>query len=141
MGTPLPSPNPATKGFASGLHHPLALALTLTRPFRSNGKENVAVTAIDVCPNQTESSTRNGCNCSCWPYNPGNFLREAALPQRVRHWTLTTLREKLTKIGAKVLRQSKNVVSKKAEAAVPRELFWSILQPIGRLHKAAEASG
>ena len=39
-------------------------------------------------------------------YNLGNFLRQAVLPQAVRHWTLTTLREKLIKIGAKVARHS-----------------------------------
>jgi hypothetical protein len=32
-------------------------------------------------------------------YNLGNFLRQAVLPRAVRHWTLTTLREKLIKIG------------------------------------------
>ena len=35
-------------------------------------------------------------------YNLGNFLRQLALPREVRHWSLTTLREKLIKIGAKV---------------------------------------
>jgi hypothetical protein len=29
-------------------------------------------------------------------YNLGNFLRRLALPASVRHWTLTTLRERLT---------------------------------------------
>ena len=36
-------------------------------------------------------------------YNLGNFLRRLALPKPVRHWSLTTLREKLIKIGAKVV--------------------------------------
>ena len=31
-----------------------------------------------------------------------NFMRRLALPEPVRHWSLTTLREKLVKIGAKV---------------------------------------
>jgi hypothetical protein len=35
-------------------------------------------------------------------YNLGNFLRTLALPRKIQHWTLTTLREKLIKIGAKV---------------------------------------
>jgi hypothetical protein len=35
-------------------------------------------------------------------YNLGNFLRTLALPEAVEHWSLTTLREKLIKIGAKV---------------------------------------
>lgn len=66
-------------------------------------------------------------------YNLGNFLRRAVLPRAVRHWTLTTLREKLIKIGAKVVRHSRQVVFQMAEVAVPRELFRSILQAIDRL--------
>ena len=37
-------------------------------------------------------------------YNLGSFLRRLALPRFVRYWSLTTLRQKLTKIGAKVVR-------------------------------------
>jgi hypothetical protein len=74
-------------------------------------------------------------------YNLGNFLRQAVLPRSVRHWTLTTLREKLIKIGAKVVRHSRQVVFQMAEVAVPRELFRSILQAIGRLRLPAAASG
>ena len=48
-------------------------------------------------------------------YNLGNFLRQAVLPQAVRHWTLTTLREKLIKIGAKVVRHARQVVFQMAE--------------------------
>ena len=40
-------------------------------------------------------------------YNLGNFLRRLALPRSVQHWSLTTLREKLIKIGAEVVRHSK----------------------------------
>ena len=66
-------------------------------------------------------------------YNLGNFLRQAVLPQAVRHWTLTTLREKLIKIGAKVVRHSRKIVFQMAEVAVPRELFRAILERIGWL--------
>ena len=52
-------------------------------------------------------------------YNLGNFLRQAVLPRAVRHWTLTTLREKLIKIGAKVVRHARQVVFQMAEVAVP----------------------
>ncbi len=34
-------------------------------------------------------------------YNLGNFLRTLALPEAVAHWSLTTLRERLIKIGAR----------------------------------------
>jgi Transposase DDE domain group 1 len=74
-------------------------------------------------------------------YNLGNFLRQAVLPQSVRHWTLTTLREKLIKIGAKVVRHSRKIVFQMAEVAVPRELFQTILERIGRLRSPAAATG
>jgi hypothetical protein len=74
-------------------------------------------------------------------YNLGNFLRQAVLPRSVRHWTLTTLREKLIKIGAKVVHHSRQVVFQMAEVAVPRELFRAILEAIGRLKLTVAASG
>jgi hypothetical protein len=74
-------------------------------------------------------------------YNLGNFLRQAVLPKAVRHWTLTTLREKLIKIGAKVVRHSRQIVFQMAEVAVPRELFQTILERIGRLRLATAMSG
>ena len=74
-------------------------------------------------------------------YHLGNFLRQAVLPQAVRHWSLTTLREKLIKIGAKVVRHSRKIVFQMAEVAIPRELFQTILERIGRLKLAAVATG
>ncbi len=65
-------------------------------------------------------------------YNLGNFLRRLALPRSVKHWSLTTLREKLIKIGAKVVRHSGYVIFQMAELAVPRELFAAILDRIQR---------
>jgi len=69
-------------------------------------------------------------------YNLANFLRLLALPRPVRTWTLTTLREKLVKIGAKVVRHAKAVTFQLAEVAVPRALFAAILRLIGRLRAA-----
>ena len=74
-------------------------------------------------------------------YNLGNFLRQAVLPPAVRHWTLTTLREKLIKIGAKVVRHSRKIIFQMAEVAVPRELFRDILKAIERLKLATVLSG
>ena len=74
-------------------------------------------------------------------HNLGNFLRQTVLPRSVRHWTLTTLREKLTKIGAKVVRHSRQIIFQMAEVAVPRELFRAILEGIGRLRLPVAASG
>ena len=66
-------------------------------------------------------------------YNLANFLRRLALPRAVKHWSLTTLREKLVKIGAKVTRHSKYVTFQLAEVAVTRNLFAAILDRIERL--------
>jgi hypothetical protein len=33
-------------------------------------------------------------------YNLANFMRTLALPEEVEHWSLTTLRQKLVKVGA-----------------------------------------
>ncbi len=51
----------------------------------------------------------------------------------VEHWSLTTLREKLVKIGAKVVRHGRNVTFQMAEVAIPRPLFAEILHLIDGL--------
>ena len=63
-------------------------------------------------------------------YNLANFMRTLALPKEVAHWSLTTLREKLVKIGAKVVSHGRYVTFQLAEVAVPKELFRKILSLI-----------
>ena len=55
------------------------------------------------------------------------------MPKEVEHWSLTTLREKLVKIGAKVVHHGRYVTFQLAEVAVPRALFADILRRIDRL--------
>ena len=50
-------------------------------------------------------------------YNLGNFLRRLALSKSIRQWSLTTLREKLVQIEAKVTQHSKHVTFQLAEVA------------------------
>ncbi len=49
----------------------------------------------------------------------------------MKHWSLTTLREKLIKIGAKVV-HAKYVTFQIDEVAVPRDLLAAILERIER---------
>ena len=56
-------------------------------------------------------------------YNLGNFLRTLALPDAVRHWSMTTLRDRLIKI----VRHGRYVTFQLAEVAIPRELFADIM--------------
>ena len=67
------------------------------------------------------------------PPDKQHALRRLALPRAVEHWSLTTLREKLVKIGAKVARHSRYVTFQLAEVAVTRNLFATILDRIARL--------
>ena len=62
-------------------------------------------------------------------------MRTLALPKEVEHWSLTTLREKLVKIGAKVVRHGWYVTFQLAEVAVPRQLFREILSLIDDLRR------
>jgi len=87
-------------------------------------------------------------------YNLANFLRCLTLPDAVAQWSLTTLREKLVKIGARIVRHGRYWVFQLAEVAEPRALFAEILRRIDRLrgspvamaltragHRAAGAAG
>ena len=70
-------------------------------------------------------------------YNLANFLRTLALPGEIAQWSLTTLREKVVKIGAKIVVHGRYLVFQMAEVAVPWELFRGILHRIARLRPAA----
>jgi hypothetical protein len=66
-------------------------------------------------------------------YNLGNFMRTLAMPKTAEPWSLTSLREKLIKIGAKVVSYGRYVTFQMAEVAVPRQMFQEILSLIARL--------
>jgi hypothetical protein len=66
-------------------------------------------------------------------YNLSNFLRTLALPEEMESWSLTTIRETVVKIGAKVIAHARYAVFQMAEVAVPRDLFHRILGMIDDL--------
>jgi hypothetical protein len=66
-------------------------------------------------------------------YNLANFMRTLALPETVKHWSLTSLRDKLVKIGAKIVTHARHVTFQMAEVAVPSQLFEEILRLIDGL--------
>ena len=73
-------------------------------------------------------------------YNLANFMRTLALPKKVEHWSLTTIREKLVKIGAKVVAHGRYVTFQMAEVAVPGDLFRKILNLIDGLRRPSLAA-
>ena len=66
-------------------------------------------------------------------YNLGNFLRTLATPEPIKDWSLTSLKEKLIKIGAKIASHGRYVVFQMAEVAIPKNLFANILRLIAEL--------
>jgi hypothetical protein len=66
-------------------------------------------------------------------YNLGNFMRTLAMPKAAEPWSLTSLREKLIEIGAKVVSHGRYVTFQLAEVAVSRQIFADILSLIARL--------
>ncbi len=66
-------------------------------------------------------------------YNLANFMRTLALPEAAKHWSLTSLRQKLVKIGARIVGHGRYVTFQMAEVAVPRGLFDEILRLIAQL--------
>ena len=63
-------------------------------------------------------------------HNLGNFVRTLARLEPIKDWRLTTLKEKLIKIGAKVVSHARYVVFQMAEVAMPRDLFADISRMI-----------
>ncbi len=55
------------------------------------------------------------------------------MPKSVKQWSLRTLRDKLIKIGGKVVSHSRYVIFQMAEVAVPQTLFREILGRIQQL--------
>ena len=66
-------------------------------------------------------------------YNLGNFLRTLATPEPIKDWSLTSLREKLIKVGAKLVSHGRYVAFQMAKVAIPRALLAEILRLIGAL--------
>ena len=50
-------------------------------------------------------------------YNLSNFLRTLVLPGAVNHSSLTTLRDRLVKIGAKIVRHGRSIAFQMAAVA------------------------
>ena len=76
-----------------------------------------------------EDHSRHGFQLHVLAYNLANFMRTLALPKEVKHWSLATLREKLVKIGAKIVRYGRYVTFQWAEVAVLKKLVPENLWP------------
>jgi hypothetical protein len=73
-------------------------------------------------------------------YNLGNFLRTLATPEPIKNWSLTSLKEKLIKIGTKIVSHGRYVAFRMAEVATPKNVFADILQLIAELRPPPDAA-
>jgi hypothetical protein len=94
------------------------------------GKNAVRWTRLS-CRSMTANAVR--LQLHALAYNMANFFRTLVLPDEIERWSLTTLREKVVKIGAKVIAHARYTVFQMAEVAVPRDLFRRILAMIDEL--------
>jgi hypothetical protein len=106
---------------------------TTSAAWRSSGSKRAGRDQVDaaVMPNLR----RQRC-ASPAPYAGlylGNFMRTLAIPKAAEPWSLTSLREKLIKIRAKVISHGRYVTFQMAGVAVSRQMFADILSLIARL--------
>jgi hypothetical protein len=69
-------------------------------------------------------------------YNLGNFLRRLALPEAVKHWSLTSIQTRMIKIGGRLVRHARRLVFQLTEVLVTREMLAGMLDRISRLRLA-----
>ena len=66
----------------------------------------------------------------------GNSMRRLALPEAMKHWSLTSLQTRMIKTGGRLVRHAVRLVFQLAEVLVSREMLGGILERIGRLRLA-----
>jgi hypothetical protein len=66
------------------------------------------------------SSSSAAARLHAFAYNLGNFLRSLAKPEPIKDSSLTSLKEKLIQIGAKLVSHGPYVAFQMAEVAIPR---------------------
>lgn len=72
-------------------------------------------------------------------YNLANFLRTLVLPNSIADGSLTSLRDRMIKIGAKAIRHARSITLQLAEVVVPRDLWAEMLATIAGLKARAQA--
>ena len=71
--------------------------------------------------------------CAPVPCQFQQFPAHAGDAGAIKDWSLTTLKDKLIKIGAKVVSHGRYVIFQMAEVAIARQMFQEILRLIAEL--------
>ena len=86
-------------------------------------------------------SARITSNGGLLAHDLAKLLHSLALPNEVAQWSLSTLREKLVKTGARIVRHGRFLVFPRADVSVLRAQFAAVLSRIDRLRAAARGGG
>jgi hypothetical protein len=95
-------------------------------PMSLKGRDQMDTSVVPLLRGQRRASSA--------PHpHQGNFMRMLAMPKAAESWSLTSLREKLIKVGAKVVSHGRYVTFQMAEVAVSQRILADILSLIARL--------
>lgn len=72
-------------------------------------------------------------------YNLANFLRTLVLPDSISDWSLTSLRDRMIKIGAQAICHARSIIVQLAEVSVPHELWAEMLATISGIKANAKS--
>jgi len=72
-------------------------------------------------------------------YNLATFLRTLVLPSTIAHWSLTSIRDRMIKIGAKAIRHARSIAVQLAEVAVPHGLWAEMLTTLSGIKAKAQS--
>jgi hypothetical protein len=135
-----PSPRPHSRSPASTAVSPRHLRVYNRRgtaeQYIKEGKYALKWTRLS-CKSFKANETR--LQLHALAYNMANFLRTLVLPISIADWSLTSLRDRMIKIGAKAVRHARSIILQLAEVAVPRDLGAQMLATIAALKAKAEA--
>ena len=66
-------------------------------------------------------------------YNLGNFLRRLVLPKEMATWSLTSLKERVIKVGARLVKHARRLIFQRAEVSLTRGMLAQMLEMIRKL--------
>ena len=69
-------------------------------------------------------------------YNVGNLLRRLVLPTEMATWSLTSLKERVIKVGARLVKHARRLIFQMAEVSLTSGILAPILERIRRLEPA-----
>jgi hypothetical protein len=70
-------------------------------------------------------------------YNLGNLWQRLVLPKKIENWLLTSLQQRLVKIGGRLVKHARYYWLTLAESHLTRRLFGGLVRRIGALTVAS----